>query len=332
MKRREFVALLGGSVTAVVWPLAARAQQLHIRRIGILMGWDEAAPAAKGVLPTLTQRLRKLGWTEGSNIQLDVRWAAGNVDRMRAFAKELVELGPDLILVSTTPATAALQQETRTIPVVFVTVSDPVGAGFVESLSRPGANITGFINLEPTLGGKWLELLKEIAPGIGRVAIMFNPDTAPKGGLYFLPSFEAAARSLNVAPITTPVHSEAEMETAITMLGREPRGGLVVQSDGFMTVHRMKIISLATQYKVPTVSDRTLPTEQGGLLSYGPVDDDMFLGAAMYVDRILRGTNPAELPVQVPTKFEMRLNLNTARILGLSIPPSVLTRADEVIE
>jgi len=331
MKRREFVALLGGAATAVVWPLATQAQG-QIRRIGILMGWDEAAPAAEGILPTLSQRLHRLGWTEGSNIRLDVRWAAGNVDRMRALAKELVALGPDLILASTTPATAALHQETRTVPIVFVTVSDPVGAGFVASLFRPGANITGFINLEPTLGGKWLELLKEIAPSIERVAIMFNPDTAPKGGLYFLPSFEAAARSLNVTPITTPVHSEAEMETAITMLGREPGGGLVVESDGFMTVHRAKIISLANQYKVPAVSDRTLPTEQGGLLSYGPVDDEMFLGAALYVDRILRGANPAELPVQVPTKFEMRLNLNTARLLGLSIPPSILTRADNVIE
>jgi putative ABC transport system substrate-binding protein len=332
MKRREFVALLGGSAIAVAWPLAAHAQQGRMRRVGILMGWDENAPAAERLLPSLTQRLHELGWIEGRNIRLDVRWAAGNVDRMRAFAKELVGLAPDLILASTTPATTALHQETRTVPIVFVVVSDPVGAGLVASLSRPGANITGFINLEPTMGGKWLELLKEIAPSVKRIAIMFNPDTAPKGGLYFLPSFEAAARSLNVAPITTPVHSEAEIEAAIMMLGREPGGGLVVESDGFMTVHRAKILSLATQYKVPVISDRTLPTELGGLLSYGPVDDDMYLGAALYVDRILRGANPAELPVQVPTKFEMRLNLNTARTLGLSIPPSILTRADKVIE
>ncbi|OKO70350.1 ABC transporter substrate-binding protein [Bradyrhizobium sp. NAS96.2] len=332
MKRREFVTVLGGSVIAVAWPIATPAQQGHMRRVGILMGWDENAPAAAPILPTLTQRLHDLGWIEGSNIRLDVRWAAGSVDRMRVFAKELVGLAPDLILASTTPATLALHQETRTVPIVFVTVSDPVGAGLVATLSRPGANITGFINLEPTMGGKWLELLKEIAPSIGRVAIMFNPDTAPKGGLYFLPSFEAAARSLHVASITTPVHSEAEIETAITMLGRESGGGLVVESDGFMTVHRAKIISLATQYKVPAVSDRTLPTEQGGLLSYGPVDDDIFLGVALYVDRILRGANPAELPVQVPTKFEMRLNLKSAAMLGLAVPPSILARADEVIE
>lgn len=251
---------------------------------------------------------------------------------MRVFAKELVGLGPDLILASTTPATAALHRETRTVPIVFVTVSDPVGAGFVASLSRPGANITGFINLEATMGSKWLELLKEIAPSVKRVAIMFNPDTAPGGGLHFLPSFETAARSLGVVPVTASVHSEAEIETAIMMLGREPGGGLVVESDGFMFVHRAKVTLLATQYKLPAVSDRTLPTEQGGLLSYGPVDDDMFLGAALYVDRILRGANPAELPVQVPTKFEMRLNLKTAAMLGLTIPPSILARVDDVIE
>lgn len=332
MKRREFVTVLGGSAIAVAWPIATHAHQGHMRRIGILMGWDEKALAAERVIPNLTQRLRELGWIEGSNIRLDVRWAAGNVDRMRAFAKELVGLAPDLILASTTPATAALHQETRTVPIVFVTVSDPIGAGLVASLSRPGTNITGFINLEPTMGGKWLELLKEIAPSIGRVAIMFNPDTAPRGGTYFLPSFEAAARSLNVVPITTPVRSEAEIETAITMLGGEPGSGLVVESDGFMTVHHAKIISLANQCKVPAVSDRTLPVEQGGLLSYGPVDEDMLLGAALYADRILRGANPTELPVQVPTKFEMRLNLKSAAMLGLTVPPSILARADKVIE
>jgi putative tryptophan/tyrosine transport system substrate-binding protein len=329
MRRREFLGVIG---VAAAWPVVARAQQGRVRLVGILGGWDENNPTAKLLLSKLKQRLHELGWTEGSNIRLEVRWAAGNTDRMRVFAKELVGLGPDLILASTTPATAALQRETQTLPIVFVTVSDPVGAGFVASLSRPGGNITGFINLEATMGGKWLELLKEIAPSVKRVAIMFNPDTAPGGGSYFLPSFEAAARSLNVVSVTASVHSEAEIETAITMLGREPGGGLVVESDGFMFAHRAKVISLATQYNVPAVSDRTLPTEQGGLLSYGPVDDDMFLGAALYVDRILRGANPTELPVQAPTKFEMRLNLKTAAMLSLTIPPSILARADEVIE
>lgn len=303
-----------------------------MRRVGILVGWDENNPVAKLLLSKLTQRLRELGWTDGGNIRLDVRWAAGNVDRMKVFAKELVGLGPDLILASTTPATAALHQQTRTVPIVFVTVSDPVGARFVATLSHPGANITGFINLEATMGGKWLELLKEIAPSVKRAAIMFNPDTAPGGGSYFLPSFEAAARALNVAPVPASVHSEAEIETAIAMLGHQPGGGLIVESDGFMFAHRAKVISVAIQHKVPAVSDRTLPTEQGGLLSYGPVDDDMFAGAALYVDRILHGAGPAELPVQVPTKFEMRLNLKTAETLDLSIPPSILSRADEVVE
>lgn len=329
MRRRDLILLAGVSS---VWPLFASAQQGHMRRVGILGGWDENNPGAKLLLAKLTQRLQELGWTEGSNVRLDVRWAAGNVDRMRAFAKELVGLGPDLILASTTPATAALHRETRTVPIVFVTVSDPVGAGFVASLSRPGANITGFINLEATMGGKWLELLKEIAPSVKRVAVMFNPDTAPGGGFYFLPSFKTAARSLDLVPVTASVHSEAEIEAAITMLGHEPGGGLVVESDGFMYVHRAKVISLATQHNVPVVSDQTLPTEQGALLSYGPVNDDMFLGAANYVDRILRGANPAELPVQVPTKFEMRLNLKTAKMLGLTIPSSILSSADDVIE
>src|SRR5689334_4309246 len=233
MIRREFIALLTGSATAIVWSLAAQAQQERMRRVGILIGWDEGNPLGKLLLTKLTQRLRESGWTEGSNIQFDVRWAAGNVDRMQVLAKELVGLRPDLIVTATTPATAALQRETRTIPIVFVTVSDPVGAGFAASLSHPGANITGFINLEPTMGGKWLELLKEIAPSIKRVAIIFNPDTAPGGGSYFLPSFEAAARSLSVVPVIAPVHSEAEIETAITMLEQQSDGGLIVQSDGF---------------------------------------------------------------------------------------------------
>jgi putative ABC transport system substrate-binding protein len=250
---------------------------------------------------------------------------------MQAFAKELVGVEPDLILVSTTPATAALQRETRTVPIVFMFVADPVGPGFVASLSRPGANITGFINLEATMGGKWLELLKEIAPSVKRVAIMFNPSTAPGGGSHFLPSFNEAARSLNVTPVATPVHSDEEIETAITMLGHDG-GGLVVMSDGFMFVHRAKVISLATQNNVPAVSDSTLPTDQGGLLTYGPVEDVMFLGAALYVDRILRGTKPADLPVQVPTKYELDINLKTAKTLGLNVPQSLIVRADEVIE
>lgn len=332
MMRREFIGLLAGSSTAIVWSLAAQAQQQAVRRVGILIGWDEGNALGKLLIARLTQRLRESGWTEGRNIQFDVRWAAGNVERMQVFARELVGLKPNLIVAATTPATAALQRETRTIPIVFVTVSDPVGAGFAASLSHPGGNITGFINLEPTMGGKWLELLKEIAPSIKRVAIIFNPDTAPGGGSYFLPSFEAAARSLGVVPVIAPVRSEAEIEAVIATLEQQSGRGLVVQSDGFMTAHRAKIISLVTQHNVPAVSDETLPAQSGGLLSYGPVDEELYAGAAVYVDRILRGANPAELPVQVPTKFAMRLNLRTANKLGLSIPPSILARSDEVIE
>jgi len=210
-------------------------------------------------------------------------------------------------------------------------VSDPVGAGFVTSLSRPGANITGFINLEATMGSKWLELLKEIAPSVKRVAIMFNPDTAPGAGSYFLPSFTAAAQSLNVIPVAAPVHSDAEIQAAIMMLGNDS-GGLVVMSDGFMFVHRAMVISLAIKNNVPAVSDRTLPAEQGALLQYGPVDDEIFLGASLYVDRILRGAKPADLPVQVPTKFKLDINLKTANALGLSVPATLLARADDVIE
>ena len=263
---------------------------------------------------------------------MDVRWAAGNVDRMRMFAKELVDLQPDVILASTTPATAALQRETRTIPIVFVNVADPVGAGFVASLPRPGGNITGFINIEAAMAGKWLELLTEIAPGVKRAAIMFNPDTAPCGGSYYLPSFEAAARSFKVEPITAPVHSDAEIETVMTSLGREPGGGLVVMPDGFMFVHRAPIISLAARNNVPAVYSAPVFVRDGGLLSYGPDWADIFRRAASYVDRILRGAKPAELPVQLPVKFEMAVNLKTAKALGLTVPQSILLRADEVIE
>jgi putative ABC transport system substrate-binding protein len=330
MKRRAFITLLGG---AAVWPLAAGAQQPdRMRRVGVLMEWDENDPEAKVWLSGFMHALADLGWTDGRNVRIDVRWAASNVDRMRMLAKELVELHPDVILAGATPATRALQQETRTIPIVFTAVSDPVGDGFVAGLPRPGGNLTGFINLEASMGGKWLEAITEIVPGIGRAAIMFNPDTAPRRGLYYLPAFEAAARSLKVAPIAASVHSDAEIEAAIVSLGREPRGGLVVMPDGFMQVHRASIISLAARNNVPAVYQMSLFVRDGGLLSYGPDFRDMFRRAAPYVDRILRGAKPADLPVQVPVKFEMAINLKTAMTLGLAIPPNLLTRADEVIE
>jgi ABC-type uncharacterized transport system substrate-binding protein len=261
---------------------------------------------------------------------MEVRWTAANVDRVRMYAKELVDLQPDVILADSTPVTAALQRETQTIPIVFVGISDPVGAGFVEGLPRPGGNITGFINIEAGMGSKWLQLLTEIAPGVRRVAIMFSPDTATAS--YYLPSLEAAARLLKVMPIAAPVRSDVEIETAITSLGREPGGGLVLPPDGFTTLHRAPIISLALRNNVPAVCAVSLLARDGGLLSYGPDPIDIYRRSAAYVDRILRGANPSELPVQLPTKFELVINLKTAKTLGITVPLPLLASADEVIE
>jgi putative ABC transport system substrate-binding protein len=329
MRRREFITGIGATV---VWSLAARAQQGdRMRRIGVLIGFSENDPEAKAYLSGFTQGLAKLGWTDG-NLWMDVRWAAANADQMRSFAKELVNLQPDVILANTTPVTAALQRETRTIPIVFAAVADPVGAGFVASLPHPGGNITGFISQEAAMAGKWLELLAEIAPSVKRVAAMFNPETAPGGGSYFLPSFEAAARSFKVAPITAPVHSDAEIEPVIASLGRESGGGLVVMPDAFTLVHRASIILLAARNNVPAVYYEAFFARDGGLLGYGADRGDIFRRAAPYVDRILRGTKPAELPVQQPIHFTMGLNSKTAKALGLAVPTSILLRADEVIE
>jgi putative tryptophan/tyrosine transport system substrate-binding protein len=331
MRRREFIAALGGAAAA--WPLAARAQQPGgVRRIGVLEPGVENDPGGKAQLSGFTQRLGELGWTAGRNLRIDFRWAAGNADWIRMFAKELVGLQPDVILAHTTPVTAALQRETRTIPIVFLGVADPVGDGFVAGLARPGGNITGFINLEGAIAGKWLEALTEIAPGVKRAAIMFNPDTAPRGGSYFLPSFEAAARSLKVEPIAAPVRSDTKIETIITSLGREPRGGLVVMPDVFIFVHRAAIILLAARNNVPAVYFQSAFTKDGGLLSYGPDVVDMSRRSASYVDRILRGAKVADLPVQRPVKFEMILNGKTAKAMGHTIPESFLLRVDEVIE
>ncbi len=331
MRRREFITGVGGA--AVSWPLAARAQQPErMRRIGVLMPFAENDPDAVAQLSGFLQGLAQLGWTDGRNVRMELRWAVGSVDRTRMFAKELVDLQPDVILAHSTPATAALQRETRTIPIVFAVVSDPVGVGFVASLPRPGGNLTGFIHMEASIGGKWLALLTEIAPGVKRATIMFNPDTAPYARSYYLPSFEAAARSLKVAPIVAPVHSEAEIETVITSLGREPGGGLVVLPDTFSQVHRAAIILLAARNNVPAAYCDNSFAVDGGLFSYGPDQVDIFRRAAPYVDRILKGEKPADLPVQAPTKYTLVINLKTAKALGLDVPVQLRQLSDNVIE
>jgi putative ABC transport system substrate-binding protein len=292
MRRREFIAALGG---AAAWPLAARAQQGdRVRRIGVLIPYDENEPLAKTQVSAFTQALAGLGWTDGRNVRMDLRWAGSDINRIQQLARELVSLQPDVIVTNTTPATVAVQRETRTIPIVFVNPADPVASGLVARLDRPSANVTGFATYEATLGGKWLELLSEITPGLKRAAIMFNPDINPVS-VYFMPSFETAGRSLKVEAITAPVHDDGEIETAIVALGREPGGGLVVTADAFVIAHRAPIISAAARNNVPAVYIASGFVRDGGLLSYGPDLVDNLRRAATYVDRILRGEKPGDL-------------------------------------
>jgi putative ABC transport system substrate-binding protein len=328
MKRRQFIAGLAG-VTA--WPLAARAQQAErVRRIGVLMPGDENDSAFKSRLSAFTPALADLGWTDGRNVRMDLRWGGDDINQIQALAQELVGLQPDMIVTNGTPATAAVQRETRTIPIVFANVTDPVASGIVPRLDRPGGNVTGFANYEASLGGKWVELLSEIAPGLKRAAIMFTPDVTPVST--FMPSFEAATQSLKVVPIIVAVHSDIEIEAAITALGREPEGGLIAMGGPFLLAHRARIVLAAARNNVPAVYIDSPYARDGGLLSYGPDFADIFRRSAAYVDRILRGAKPAELPVQFPTKFEMVVNLKTAKSLGLTVPQSILLRADEVIQ
>jgi putative ABC transport system substrate-binding protein len=326
--RRTFIA---GLSSAAAWPVVARAQQGdRVRRIGVLMWGHEDDPLSRTYVSAITQALADLGWTDGRNLRIDLRRYGDNPNRIRALAQELVGLLPDVILTGGLLASAAIQWETRTIPIVFAAVGDPVASGLVARLDRPGGNVTGFATFEATLGGKWLEFLSEIAPGLKRAAIMFNPDTARASA--HMPSFETAARSLKVVPIIAPVHSDVEIEAAIIGLGREPGGGLVLQPDVFTVTHRAPIISAAARNNVPAVYYLSAFARDGGLLSYGFDVVDNFRRAASYVDRILRGAKPGDLPVQIPTKFEMAVNLKTAKALGVAIPPSILLRADEVIE
>jgi putative ABC transport system substrate-binding protein len=328
MRRRVFIATLG---SAAAWPMVARAQQSDkIRRVGV-MSYLETDPEAQERLITFRRGLATLGWSEGSNLHIDVRWSSGDAARATSLAKELVALQPNAILAHSTPVTTAIQHETSAIPIVFVQVSDPVGSGFVESLSRPGSNITGFLNLESSMVGKSLELLKEIAPSTTFVAVMFNPKTAPYAQ-YYLGPLEAVAPKLGVAPVMTPVSSENDIENVVTQLGREQGAGIIMMTDSFMFVHRKLIVELTASHKVPTISFVRETPLDGGLISYGVDALDLFARAALYIDRILKGAKPADLPVQAPAKFELVINLPTAQKLGLSVPSTLLARADEVIE
>jgi putative ABC transport system substrate-binding protein len=328
MRRREFITLLGGA--AAGWPFAVRAQQAeHVRRIGVLMSSDENDREPRRLYSAFTQALADLGWADGRNVRMDLRWGGGDINRIRALAHELVGLQLDIIVTNSGAVTVALQRETRTMPIVFASPGDPVAIGIVPRLDRPSGNATGFANLEATMGGKWLELLSEIAPGLRRAAIMFNPDTSIT---LYMPSLETAARSLKVVMIPAPVRSDAEIETAMVALGREPGGGLVVMPGPWAALHRVPIISAAARNNVPAVYYLSAFARDGGLLSYGGDLADSFRRAASYVDRILRGEKPGDLPVQFPTKFEMVVNLKTAKALGLTAPDTLLTLADEVIE
>jgi len=331
MKRRDFIALVGGAAAA--WPLDAWAQQTEqMRKIGVLMGIAESDQEGQSSVAAFREELRKLGWMEGRNSEINIRWAAADVELMKRFAKELVTLQPDLILTSSTPATAAMLQQTRTVPIIFVLVADPVGSGFVASLPRPVGNATGFTPIVGSLGGKWVELLKEIAPRVARVTLLFNPPTATFVEGYLNP-FKAAAASLGAQAIVAPVNDMPGVESLVTTEAREPSSGLVVIPDDAFTVrHRAEITALAARYHVPAVYWSRSFAEVGGLISYGPYIVDEYRRAASYADRILKGSKLSELPVQAPVKFELVINLKTARALSLDVPPTLLARADEVIE
>jgi putative tryptophan/tyrosine transport system substrate-binding protein len=327
MRRREFVIMLGG---AAAWPLNGRAEQPErMRRIGVLMLWAENDPLAQTSMTVFAQALGRFGWVAGKNIRIDYRFAAGDPALFKTYAAELVGLMPDVILASTTPGIAALRNETRTIPIVFVFVADPVGQGFVQSLARPGGNVTGFSSFDTALLGKWLQLLKEVAPGLTRVAAIFNPDTTPYA--FFSRDFGPAGTSLGVIVTPAPVHSDSAIEEAIAAQARDSGGGLMSLPDSFTDAHRDLIIAAAARHRLPLIATSTFP-RSGGLMSYWYNPVELYAQAASYIDRILKGARPADLPVQNPTKYSLIINLKTAKALGLTIPDQLLELADEVIE
>ena len=332
MRRRSFITLLGGAAAA--WPLAARAQEaVRVRRVCALMGGSNADTDLDGRawFSAFRQGLQELGWVEGRNLHTDYRWPAGDVDRMRVIAKDCIDLKPEVLFAGNTPSVVALLRETRTIPIVFTNLSDPVGTGLIASLARPGGNATGFTAFEYSLAGKWLEMLKEIAPAVTRVALPFNLETAPYAK-HYLSFIETAAPAFGVVVNAASIRSVGEMEAAIEAHAREPGGGLVVLPDTFTFTHRGPLITAAARFRLPAIYAVRGQATDGGLVSYGPHTGDLYRRAASYDDRILRGANPAELPIQQPTKFELVINLKTARALSVTVPSTLLARADEVIE
>ena len=330
MRRRDFITLLGGGLADQAIPANAQ-EPVRVRTVGVLMGFANDAEA-KARLRAFEQGFEREGWSVGQNLRVEYRYAEGDSVRMQALAKELVELKPDCILAHSTPVVTALMQAARTIPIVFVSVADPVGSGFVASMGRPAGNMTGFTIFPATITGKYLSMLKEIVPQLVRVAIIYNPDWAPAAGTFFLTPFADAAKEFKVQPITAQVRNPAEIESAIAKLGSEPNSGLIVIPNNFISVHRKLIISLVAQFRIPTIYPYRYFAEEGGLLSYGVNTSDLFRRAAKYVSRILRGAKPADLPVQAPTKFELVVNLRPAKALGIAIPKMLLAGADQVIE
>ncbi len=329
MRRREIITLIGG--VAAAWPLAARSAQQPRRRVGVLMNDVATDAAAKAFVAAFVQQLRRLGWIEGENLQIEYRWNQGDAALAQRYAAELVALAPDAILSASTNNLTALQRLSPTTPIVFVQVSDPVAQGFVLSLAHPGGNITGFTPFEFTMGGKWVELLKQLVPGLMRVAVMFNPQTSPQSK-FFMTAIESAAPRFGVSVAAALVQSIADIEPTIEKFAREPNGGLLFPTDAFTVVHRKPIIDAVARHGVPAIYSNALFVRDGGLICYSPAIGDQFRQAAVYIDRILKGAKPGDLPIQTPTKFNLIINLKTARSLGLDVPMNILLAADEQIE